>query len=376
MNPETSHRRYNCSTEGVTEIRVVPSFNADGFPEPLILGEEVTTSNLSDAIIKVGMVSFFGKQRYSLLEVAPPKGIRQGPLQFFYNYVVNEVKTKPRTCSPDWRRWQGLRDEGDIQAPKRIISPPSATILCQGYLIQHKGQLCTDKDGNPTMKYPVVVSIKPSGSKSLLDSLLKQRDVNAPWSDDNTELGNIVALDRGQTLKIVPYETEHNGMRQTWYRCEAGSIVPITQEQAKAVWKPWKDVLNLGMTISDVIQKIAETFDARSVVQVFESDPVYRGYIPKEVWDAKAREEKVTIAAKTEAVPVVTLPYIPSQPPQVVPPTMSPHKTVAEVGIRLPDFNGATYEDEEPKMEEPLAQATAEPTPEQRLQALRNRVQR
>ena len=371
MNPETSHRRYNCSTEGVTEIRVVPSFNADGFPEPLILGEEVTTSNLSDAIIKVGMVSFFGKQRYSLLEVAPPKGIRQGPLQFFYNYVVNEVKTKPRTCSPDWRRWQGLRDEGDIQAPKRIISPPSATILCQGYLIQHKGQLCTDKEGNPTMRYPVVVTIKPSGSKSLLDALLTQNDVNAPWSDDNTKLANLVSPDRGHTLKIVPYETDHNGMRQTWYRCEAGDILPLTMEQARAVWKPWKDVLNLGMTISDVIQKIAETFDARSVVQVFESDPIYRGYIPKEVWEAKAREERVTIPEPTR---VITGPYIPP-PPQVVVTPMGTKKA-ADSGIQLPDFNGATYEDEEPKMEEPLVQATAEPTPEQRLQALRNRVQR
>lgn len=383
MAEGTMHRRYACSTEGDTEIRVVPSFNEAGQPEPLILSEEISSSNISDAFIRVGMVNFYGKNRYSLLEVAPPGRLRQGPLQFFYNYIVNEVKTKPRSCSPEWRRWQGLRDEGDIQTPKRIISPPSATLMCQGYLIQHKGQLCLDKSGNTTMRYPVVVSIKPSGAKSMLDALMSPIDSNAPWSDDNNKLGNIVSLERGATLKVVPYETEHNGMRQTWYKCETGNILPLTVEQAKSVWRPWNEVLNLNQSISDVIKCIAETFDARSVVQVFESEPAYAELIPQEVYEAKMREERIMLGTRTE--PVDTTPK-----PQWTPPTMPPAPTMVggpvrtapsmpsgdiDKGLQLPMFQG----DEEEEFEE----ETVIPTPnnptgaslQDRLNALRNRVQ-
>ena len=383
MAEGTMHRRYACSTEGDTEIRVVPSFNEMGQPEPLILSEEISSSNISDAFIRVGMVTFYGKNRYSLLEVAPPGRLRQGPLQFFYNYLVNEVKTKPRSCSPEWRRWQGLRDEGDTQTPKRIVSPPSATLLCQGYLIQHKGQLCLDKSGNTTMRYPVVVSIKPSGAKSLLDSLMTPIDQNAPWSDDNNKLGNIVGLDRGTTLKIVPYETEHNGMRQTWYKCETGDILPLTVEQAKSVWRPWNEVLNLNQSISDVIRRIAETFDARSAVQVFESEPAYAELIPSDVYEAKAREERIMLGTRTEPVDLTPKPQTTWTPPPMPPaPTMvgGPVRTApsmpsagVEQGLQIPMFK----EDDDEGFEESTvipSNSSSGNSLQDRLNALRNRV--
>lgn len=381
MAEGTSHRRYACSTEGDTEIRVVPSFNAEGYPEPLILSEEISSSNLSDALIRVGMVNFYGNQRYSLLEVAPPGRLRQGPLQFFYNYIVDEVKNKPRSCSPDWRRWQGLRDEGDTQAPKRIISPPSATLMCQGFLIQHKGQLCTDKNGEIAMRYPVVVSIKPSGAKSLLDNLISPADNNAPWSDQNNKIGDLVGLNTGRTLKICPYETEHNGMRQTWYKCDTGDIYPITLEQAKMVWRPWNQVLNLDQTISDVILKIAETFDARSVVKVFESEPAYAELIPNEVYEAKMREERVLLGTRPEPVDI-------TPKPQWTPPVMPPAPTMvggpvktapsmpsgsADNGLQLPMFQ-APEEDFEEETVFPKQADSGAGDLKDRLSALRNRV--
>lgn len=383
MNESTGHRRYACSTEGDTEIRVVPSF-AHGVPEPLIKSSEITSANLSDAFIRVGMVTFYGKNRLSLLEVPPPRGVRQGPLQFFYNYIVNEVKTKPRSCSSDWRRWQGLRDEGDIQAPKRIISPPSATLMCQGLLIQHKGQLCTDKNGNPTMKYPVVLSIKPSGAKTLLDNLLTPIDNNAPWSDDNNIFGNIVDLNRGKTLKVVPYETENNGMRQTWYKCEVGEEFPITQEQAMSVWRPWNEVLNLSMSIGDMMIKIADTFDARSVVQVFESEPAYAELIPNEVYEAKAREERIMLGTRTE--PVETAPIQrPSWTPPVMPPAPTmvggPARTAPSMpsggvdnGLQLPMFQDPEENEDTSFTESTVLPKAGDDQLKDRLAALRNRV--
>lgn len=375
MAEGTTHRRYACTTDGICEIRVVPSFNGND-PEPLILREEISLSSLSDAFIKVGMVQFFGKMKFSLIEVPPPEGVRQGPLQFFYNYVVDEVKTKPRTCSPDWRRWQGLRDEGDIQAPKRILTPPSATLMCQGLLVQHKGQLCLDKNGEPTLRYPVVLAIKPSGGKSLLDSLLEPKDKNAPWSDDNNMLGNLVNPDRGCTLKVIPYETEHNGMRQTWYRCEAGQNIPITVEQAKSIWKPWDQVLNLHMSVSEVIAKIAETFDARSVVQVFESNPVYAKLIPQEVYDAKAREERITVSPGMVTAGPTVKAYVPEERPYIPAPGVGraepeTHRAT-EDGLKIPAFMPDAEED--PIEEEGLFPKEETQTTEQRLAALKKRI--
>ena len=47
MAEGTQHRQYSCSTEGDTEIRVIPSFNAEGLPEPLIKSPEITSANIS-----------------------------------------------------------------------------------------------------------------------------------------------------------------------------------------------------------------------------------------------------------------------------------------------------------------------------------------
>lgn len=313
LNPNAKHNKYNCSVDGPTEIRVVPSFT-NGKPDPLIIpGSEPGAGGISDAICKVGVVAFWGKNKYHMIDPAPPANERRGPLSYFYQYIVNYVKNNPRTCPPDWRRWQGMREDGDYQTPKRIISPPSAALMVQGLLFKHKGEVILDRNNKPTCRWPVVVVIKPSGAKTLIDQLYEPADVNAPWSEQNNKLGNMTDLQMGRTLIISPYPHMQNNVQQTWYRCDLGENIPLSEDDAKRVWVPWKDLLNFSMTIGECMEKLAETFDATSVVNVFESSTTYAQLIPDSVRAAKAREEGINVYHSNPE------PVMPQQGPAPVP---------------------------------------------------------
>ena len=414
LNPNTRHNKYQCSIDGDVEIRVVPSFT-NGVPDPLITGTEPGAASISDAIIRVGIVTFWGKNRYAMIDPAPPAGERRGPLSYFHQYIVDYVKNNPRTCPPDWRRWQGMKEEGDYQVPKRILSAPQMTLMVQGLLFTFKGNRILDKNGNPTCRWPVVVAIKPSGAKDLLDKLYEPMDINAPWGEDNNKLGNITDINRGCMLKISPYENVRNNIKQTWYRCSVGECTPITLESAKQVWSPWRDVLNFDMSISQCMEKIAETFDASSVVKVFEGSPAYAQLIPQSVWNAKAREEGITVNHIPEATPVMPqtpvynqapqmsqaaqmpqMPHIPNMPqmPQVPPvaskvaeepkPTLESVFPAQRAPISLGSMPEPTPEmDSEEEYDEqlfpgvpPTPTAPAAPTGVSRLDALRSRIQK
>lgn len=333
MREGTSHRRYACTPDGATEVRIIPCIR-DGVAEPLILSKEISTRSISDALIRVPVATFWGKARYAMIDPRPPEGAAKSPLQFFYDYIVDFAKNKPRTCPSNWRRWQGLKEEGDTQTPKRIISAPSFTLMAQGYLLMHKGETVTAKDGSPTLRGPIVISIKPSGAKSFLDQLLSPVDENAPWGDDNNKLGNLADIEKGQVLRISPYETMHNNMKQTWYKCEGADGVSIGFMPVYNDWKPWDQVLNLDMPIPEVLRRLSETFDATSVIDVFDTHPVYSRLIPDDVREARLREEALTVGVPVAGATAWGGGVVPANP---VPPTARP-------AMRRPQVTAAAVE--------------------------------
>lgn len=120
-------------------------------------------------------------------------------------------------------------------------------------------------------------------------------------------------LQMGRTLIISPYPHMQNNVQQTWYRCDLGENIPLSEDDAKRVWVPWKDLLNFSMTIGECMEKLAETFDATSVVSVFESSTTYAQLIPDSVRAAKAREEGINVYHSNPE------PVMPQQGPAPVP---------------------------------------------------------
>lgn len=296
-----THMRYSPHSKGITELRVIPAV-IDGQPEPMIIGQTQALESLGHLFAKVDMVSFFGPNSYSMIAPGPYSGdidgvpIREsrGPIHFFVDYIMNFVDANPRTCPPKWRRWLGGREEGDTVKPRAVIARPSRTALLQGYLVQHKGELMTDRDGNPTLRGPVVLCIRGSGHDSLFDQVLTQKDPNAPWGPLNNALGDIATLETGTTVIVEPFDVVFNNMNQIRYRCKGGEQLPLSQEEMVRGWKPWEEILDLEPPLEELGVRLAMAFDADTVVQVFSGCPLYHKMITSTVLEMADREKGIT----------------------------------------------------------------------------------
>lgn len=310
------HWRYNPRTKGASVMRVVPAI-VNGKPTPMISpSSEISEAAISDAFTIVETVSFFGNKDYSMICPGPVEGERVGMVHHFVYYLQDFYKSNPRSCPSDWMRWQGIRDEGDRETPKRIINRPTQTLLMQGYLLEHAGELCMDKTGDVSPKWPVVMCLAvASARKDLLTKIMTPADVNAPWSSANNNLGDILDLQNGRKLAIIPYPTKNNNVPQTWYKVEAQEVMPLSLEDAEAVWRPWEDILDLHPTIDEIGIRLASTFDATSVLRVFADCPVYsqvcKNQFLLEMADREAAATKTTTGYRPPVQPSWETPAAP-----------------------------------------------------------------
>ena len=304
---KVKHMRYSVNTDGLTEFRMVPQLDDNGQEVPFIIGEGNTPdeNRLSDAMIKVDLALYWGTKKQHYVCGPPAPGAKVGPIHLFWRFINDYVESHPRSCPPEWRRWLGMRDEGDRTDPKRIINAPSKHLLIQGYLLKHKGKPITDKEGKATIRYPVVLCIKTSGAKDMLEKLLKPMEDYAPWSAVNNQLGDICSLASGSTLQVIPYDTKNNGRDQVWYKAQIGQPYPLQLAHAQSVWVPWNKLLNFNMPIPQLMMNLADTFSTKAVVEAFDSAVEYRSLIPKALRELASEEAapKVVVGEYQQEAP-------------------------------------------------------------------------
>ena len=391
MKESAVHWRYDPQNKGTCVIRVVPMLSPEGKPEPLIKeGMLPCKEALTDSFIEADTVVFFGNKKYSMICPPAVEGERMGMVHHFVNYIKQFCKNNPRTCPADWMRWQGIKDEGDREKPPESMRAPTNTLFVQGYLIEHNGEKCTNKQGELSPKYPVVLCSKPSGRRDLMDKLLSPLDDNAPWGSANNKLGDILDLDKGRDLHVIPYDVTNNNRKQIWYKCEAGEVRPLTIEDVAAVWQPWESILDLHPSIEEIGIRLAMTFDAKTVLRVFEECPVYSAVLKVPfILEMAAKEEASSgggrpVIRRTPITPLAASvpPPVAASPTWAMPkPPLAP--TVAPAWVTPTETPDEEYEDPEdepvaePAVEAPAippAPATPASTMEDRIKAMRKQV--
>lgn len=369
------HMRYAVNAKGASEIRMVPAM-VNGHPQPMFIGKEATVESLSDAFAMVDTVNFFGPGGVSM--ICPPRvqGEDKGPVHHFVEYIRKFVDDNPRSCPPEWRRWQGKKEDGDTIKPKEVLSRPSPTMMVQGYLIRHKGDRILSKEGAVTTRYPVVLCIRASGANDLRDKLLSAKVEDAPWGPYNNNIGgDLVDPAKGLTLIVEPHDVVYNTRPQTWYQCRAGEPMALSLDDISEVWAPWEDILDLNPSFADLGLRMAKAFNATTVITVFERCPVYRQLISDTLRDMAADEAGVK---HSTGVPQPLGPRTtirgngPSVPARAIPPSEQPSAwTPSEPAVGGLPSGG----EEDGANEEPEAPA---PSPvnaiRQRVSDLQNRL--
>lgn len=277
IRPTSNHMRYTPSGKGDTLFRMVPKM-VDGVEEPLITNTEgiISLDGLTGAFVEVDLVTFFGKNSISMICPPPPKGERLGIVHAFHRFIEDYEKNNQISCDPNWRRWLGIKHEGDYSTPPTLLKRPTPHLLIQGYLFEHAGKQQTDKEGRPHPRYPVVLCISQSGRNNLLDQLLEQADINAPWSTENNLIGDILSLANGKAIRVFLKQEIEGKIRKSKYYVEAlEEAYPLTVEDAVKVWAPWEEVLNLDTPMEELALRLAENFSATAVFKAFETSPVY-----------------------------------------------------------------------------------------------------
>lgn len=332
--------RYLMSAQGVSEIRVVPALDDNRQPEPMMLSGAQEDGSLSHAFCKVDLVTYFGPKRYSMVAPGPyseqlgSESISEpkGPIHHFVDFIRNYVDSNPRTCPSKWRRWLGLKDEGDTTRPKEVLSRPSRFLLLQGYLLQHRGEVIKDQDGNPSLRGPVVLCVRGSGCDDFFDKVIESLDPNAPWGPLNNKLGDVVCPSNGVTLQIIPYSVVHNNQSQSRYKCEGGQPFPLGLPEIEAAWKPWEDLLDYRPSLAELGVRLAMAFDAETVIKVFEGCPVYRKMLTSTVHEMAEAEQRAS-AGRVQTGWGGQPPAPPQQPAYTPPPQHNPVPTAPRQSV-------------------------------------------
>ena len=371
------HLRYSATSRGLSEIRLVPALE-HGNPVPMFKGPEPVMDSLSGAFCVADMVAFFGPGEAFMICPPPSKGETVGPVHHFVRFITEYVESHPRTCPPDWRRWQGKREDGDTVKPKDVLSRPSKTLFMQGYLIRHRGERLLDREGKETMRWPVVLTVRASGLNNFMDNALEPEDPNAPWGPWNNKLGgDLVDLAQGMTTIVEPYDQVYNNRQQTWYRVRAGEAMPLTLDDAKAVWAPWENVLDITPDLETLGMRMVRAFNAHAVVKAYEQCPVYRQMLTPDIRDMARDEEGATYSTGAAAPIPPQAPALPHrQAPTTPPPPPAPPATQGAWVPPEPPAGPASPFDGADSQTEPAPPTSPAESIRDRVSNLRNRLER
>jgi len=321
-------------------VRIIPGYDPDTgeiFPQNINVNEFATDSAyadyLSDTFCTASIMSGFGGVGKLLIaDYLPGSGEaeRYGGntvLRCFANTIFNSLRAekekKEVRCKgiPEWKEWMGR--QGKLPLPRTALLMQALMFKINGEYMQTRD---ADRDGNEDVlsgpsgePLPLLGTIamgQKESIKQLLQALVEPQDNNKPLNAlTNNKYGGMAEAE-GNILylnTVSNAEKTRNYLRPHVQEAAKGwnpHPFPLTPEQIRALWVPWRKLLHF-MTPEEQMEVLTAEFGADSVNYVIGLDPRFRD-LPIPEFIAKAgfgRYAALTGTAKlptVAAAPVVT----------------------------------------------------------------------
>ena len=293
-------------------IRIIPGYDpATGelFPQNVRCNEYTTDGSysdyLSDTFMTASIVSGFGQQGMTFITSYAP-GSKDAQkwggntiFKVFTKNIANSVMAdtngkKPRFgVTQEMHRWCDPM-HGPLKYDHMALLMQCLTFKINGRASQDaNGQPLVDEAGNP---YPIlaVVGIDSKASiGAVMQALVEPANPGLPLNPaTNSKFQSLAELD-SNVLYLNPVDNPNGKghmLRPSVQPPGKGwtpTPFPITEEEAKALWIPWDNLLQY-MTAEEQLKYLAGEFGADSVNYFVGTDPIFAGKleIPAEITNA------------------------------------------------------------------------------------------
>ena len=226
-------------------------------------------------------------------------------LRCFANTIFNSLKAerehKEVRCKgiPDWQQWMGR--QGKLPLPRTALLMQSLMFKINGEYMQMRDadrdqkdneNLLLDPNGAPMPLLGTVALAQKESIKQLMQALVEPSDNNLPLNAiTNNKYGGMAEAE-GNILylnTVANAEKTRSYLRPHVQEAAKGwnpHPFPLTPEQIKALWIPWRKLLHF-MTPEEQMEVLATEFGADSVNYVIGLDPRFRD-LPIPEYIAKA----------------------------------------------------------------------------------------
>lgn len=305
-------RSYTCWNTRDSVLRIIPGYDpATGeiFPQNVKCNEYVTDGSysdyLSDTFMTASVVVGFGQQGMTFItSYAPgsPDAQRWGGntvIKVFTKNVANSVMAVANGKKARFGVTNEMREWCDpMRGPLKY---DHMALLMQALVFKINGRDNQDADKNPlvdengnTLPILAVVGIDSKASiGALMQALVEPANPGLPLDPATNSKYGALAECEGNVLFLNSVDNPNGKghmLRPSVQAAGKGwtpTPFPLTEEEVKALWVPWDQLLSY-MTAEEQLNYLAGEFGADSVNYFIGTDPIFSGKleIPAEITNA------------------------------------------------------------------------------------------
>lgn len=274
-------------------VRIVPG-NDGSTCFPQVINQDIWTQDgdqtqyLSDTFYMTDVCDHFGEASMDIVSALRPGSSEwetypESPMNYFCNSIhravratLNNKKTRLKV-QDKWRTWTSLG--GTLPYPK-------ATLFFQAICQVLNGSPCKasfDEDAEQAPLYGIVGITHRASIGELLKALVEPMDRRKPIGSNNSNFGALAELegnwlylntsvDEKGRKYLTPSVQPSSAPANAW----EPSPMPITEEEAKALWIPWDRAFNY-LTVKEQIDLLCSEFGTDTVQYVFSMDDTWKG---------------------------------------------------------------------------------------------------
>lgn len=246
------------------------------------------TQYLSDTFYMTDVCDHFGEASMDIVSSLRPGSSEwetypESPLNYFCNSIhravratLNNKKTRLKV-QDKWRTWTSLG--GTLPYPK-------ATLFFQAICQVLNGAQCKssfEEDAEPAPIYGIIGITHRASINELLKALIMPMDRRKPIGSNNSNFGALAelegnwlylntAVDEKGRKYLSPSVQPSTAPASAW----EPSPMPITEEEAKALWIPWDRAFNY-LTVKEQVDLLCSEFGTDTVQYVFSMDDAWKG---------------------------------------------------------------------------------------------------
>lgn len=305
-------RSYTLWNTRDSVLRILPGYDpttGEIFPQNVRCNEYTTdgayTDYLSDTFMTASIVSGFGQQGMTFItSYAPGSSDEQRwggstVIKVFTKNIQNSVNAAANGKKPRFGVTQEMRQWCDPMHGPLKYDHMAVLMQCLVFKVNGRdnqnseGQPLVDDNGNPYPLLGVVAVDSKASIGALMQALVEPMNPGLPLNPaTNSKYGSMAELD-SNVLYLNPVDNPNGkghmlrpsvqGAGKGW----TPTPFPLTEEEVKALWIPWEQLLNY-MTAEEQLKFLAGEFGADSVNYFVGTDPIFAGKleIPAEITNA------------------------------------------------------------------------------------------